>query len=375
MGHRFGVRRSRDPAAGDCEPTSVVPDDGKMKRRLLLQLAAGFGAMGWLSCCGASSLEGQHRPWAGGTAVADPDFEVIFRPESPVESFELRRGTDRRIYAVSRFTKRPSFDYVKDYEKLLRTRGVLLWPHNTSPREIPWHRLGMNFLVIQKMWHEPYTVRYREFEDTDWRWINRDVWTNYPYPIEVHGRELVVRLGEEALLPWRETVLVPDKDVVSVKEFPFPRYPGAVLQEVHGGEDAWLRQPLTDSSMASVYRRYVVRGVPIQAVFDHYETATAETGTPVGGSDPNPSERQWYNPKAVGGIIAVTILSNPGAVFIGSKWCADSLKTEASLFMSDFPDDVTVFDVRLSFADAHVAMSYWPQSWRDRRETLLRAQR
>lgn len=318
---------------------------------------------GLTAACGGPALD-DPEPWRG-TPVRDEAYEEVLRPDVPVESDGLFRGRDGRISYAARLASTPWPGYLLRYEKLLRSRGFLMIPYNTNVHVPLFRRLGTDFLFMSKVRPAPYTLAVRSFRDTDARWTRDEVLTNYPAPVALRGRVLSVRLGEDALTPWQETVLVPDRDVLQLRELPFPRFPGAVLS---GTLVPRLDPPEADRALRTVLRTYIVRGASMDAITRHYVDVTARFGSPV-TRDVNPDEWTWYDKTGIRGVQAIAILRGTPSD-VGDTPFQD-LRRIAPEFIGDFPADARFFSVRVMFTDLATVRQYWHPDWVARHDAAL----
>lgn len=181
-------------------------------------------------------------PQPHGVAVNDPSLRELLRPTEPVESERLVRAGGEVFYeATLRRYHGPGFR--ARYLQELYDRGFSIWPGGTSPHDVMQRITGYNVRVVQEAALEPYTIRYRTTwngngaEESFWRLVFQG-W-NFPHPVSVSGRRVVVRLSSDFLKPWTTRVLVPDHSLVAPPDdFPLPLPPTGVLVGVDDGRKA-----------------------------------------------------------------------------------------------------------------------------------------
>ncbi|MCI0410165.1 MAG: hypothetical protein L0191_16680 [Acidobacteria bacterium] len=324
-----------------------------------------------LAGCQRAPLTDDARPWERGETVSDPALEELLKPDVPVQSTRLHRGADGRFYYVARINDNAPRGYHDRYLQLIQSRGVLTMARSGNPHIIPQRIQSYVFFVFRKGRTRPYTLLHRRFEDTDARWLQAEPLRNLPHPLTLSGRELVFRLGPGALQPWKETILVPDKDGAEVKELPFPRFPGAVLKEVSVPEDdAHLLEHL------HVGRTYTTLGARIEEVIDHYERVIEAHGVPViRPANAQNSLSWWGGSRSLKTLTQVSVKKTPFAPAPGSDITLQTIRELAPDLLQDFPSDAVAFDVFLTFVDAGTAMPYWPAAAQVRWKTLMEGQK
>lgn len=302
--------------------------------------------------------------------VSDPAFEELLKPDVAVESTGLHRGTDGRVYYVARLNSDPPRGYHDRYLQLIQSRGVLTMAHSGNPHVIPQRIQSYYFFVFRKGRTRPYTLLYRRFQDTDERWLKAEPLRGLPNPLALSGRELSFRLPAEALQRWRESILVPDEDVVDVKELPFRRFPGAVLQRVPVPEDdAHLLED------RKVRRMYVAVGARIEEVIDHYQRVIEAYGVPL----TRPANRRhtiswWGGKQSLKNLTQVSVQDRSFAPVPGSDITLERIRELAPDLLQDFPSESVAFQVSLGFVDVKSAVPYWPAAAQVRWKELVEGQ-
>jgi hypothetical protein len=315
-----------------------------------------------LSCRG-SSLTDHPRPWEKGQRITDPDLEQILRPDVPVVSAGLYRGTDRRVYFVAKLAGKPGDHYLEKYQKLIASRGVFARPVGSSPHAIPPRIMGSYFLAFKKGRLVPFSLFHVEFKDGDDKWLRKHPLRSFPNPFKLERDLLSIRLGFEDQ-PWTESILVPERDVVDVKELPFPRFPGAVLQ--------WTGPEKSDGQLLddpSVYRNYVVPTVPMSDVIKHYVGVLRAYGVPLEPESPNERGRiSWGG--SFKHIERIAVEPSGAAQGLHGALGRDELREKVPNLMEGSPK-VLAFSVRVGFTSSEDAAAYFTEQERLRREQLL----
>ena len=272
-----------------------------------------FGALPWTLAClsvlaGCRFLKSDERPVTGGKPYSDPELAQLLNPDRPVEHASL--STDSRGYRVyeALFRGAPPPDYKEHYLDLIRTRGVLIRPIGSSPHAIPPRVFGYSIIAILPGPEKPFTIRYAEFTTKDEDWLDEHPLFSAPDPVMLDDRTLTVRIGWERQA-WTELILVPDTDVEKVQEFPFARYPSAVLKSVGPLDDYGL------VTRQNVRRRYVVGCTSVSEILSHYENKLRSIG--VENVQVTATSLLW-NGTARGGIEAVGISKVPIDTISGS---------------------------------------------------------
>jgi hypothetical protein len=211
--------------------------------------------------------------WGGTEVVRDAALKALLAPGRPLEADEIRIGTDRATYYVARFVREPPPGYIETYEREIRRRGVLIRAITPSPHAVLQSILGYEFVLLRIDPARPYTLLWSEYRDSryptavvPWRGL-----PDAPSPFRLDGKMLIVRLGTPSDAVWKETEVVPTRDVADVEEFPFPRFPGSVLVE------APTSSRVLASGPPDVGRAYGVTA-PLAHVLAHYEETWRQSG-------------------------------------------------------------------------------------------------
>jgi hypothetical protein len=177
-----------------------------------------------------------------GVPVEDRELRELLRPNEPVEHERLLQAGGEVFYEAE-LRQRPSGHYRHRYLAELEERGFSIWPSGTSPHDGMQRIIGYDVRVVQEAVLEPYTIRYR----TTWEGNGpeRDLaqlllhgW-NFPHPVSVSGRRVVVRLSSDFLKPWAFRVVAPEKSLANPPDdFPVPLPPTGVLVDVDDGRNA-----------------------------------------------------------------------------------------------------------------------------------------
>ncbi|MCI0410093.1 MAG: hypothetical protein L0191_16310, partial [Acidobacteria bacterium] len=201
------------------------------------------------------------RPWEKGSPVAAPELEALLKPTEPTKWSGLRKGTDGRYYYLAELESEPSRDFIERQHQAYQARGVFTRAIGESPHSFP-RRLGYEHLTFRKGRSRPWSLYCLEIDDSNPKWISEaPFYRQYPTPSHLEGRLFVFRLGQSDVTAWKELVVVPERDMMTLKELPFPRFPGAFINAVVGEKQ--------DQDL-NVSRRYVVRARPINEVLEHY---------------------------------------------------------------------------------------------------------
>jgi hypothetical protein len=357
-------RQPRAPRPTGCQNcvcsvvTAMTDSPNTAGRALAVLRAMALVLVASLVACKPSSVSQDPPAWEGGEAVSDPGLEELLTPDVKVESSGLQRGTDGRVYYVARLSDRLPSDYRERYLKLIQSRGVLITPDYGNPHILPRRIRSYNYLVLKKGQTRPYTLLYRRFGDTDAPWLKAQPLRALPHPLALNGRELVVRLPSEALQPWREAVLISEQDVPDVKALPFPRFPGAVLQKVVVPED--------DSHLAeynTVAHSYVVLGVGMNDVIEHYQRVIGAYGVPLSRPANSTSSIRWWGGKeSLRGLSQVVVEQRSFAPVAGSDITLERIRELAPGILQDFPAQAVAFRVLLDFVEVQDAVPYWPDA-------------
>lgn len=315
-------------------------------------------SLGTFSC---GSPQGEtDRPWQG-TPVKDPDFEEMLRPVEPLESAGLFVGKDGSVHYVAHLRKEPGRDFLDAYRKTISSRGFLIFASGDSPHSIVPRITGYRFVVFKKGPLRPFTLFHRWFYDSAGKDLPFP--RSYPSPVRLHGRTLVVTLGPKALEPWETSIVVPEADVVDVKELPFPRFPDAVLTSVdrHEGEYG-LRETGTS-------RRYVARGKAFEEILHHYRRALEGRGMSIVPVK-NTTSTTWRSAKVRADLTEVS-LGRTRVMVIRTELTTETLMEQAPGLLEGFPTDVVAFVLHVRFATDETAANYWTAEDQTRRAALL----
>jgi hypothetical protein len=325
-------------------------------RAVLVALSVGASAC-------ATPQGDTERPWEG-TPVMEADYEAMLRPEEPLGSAGLFVGKDRKLYYVAHLREEPGRGFLDAYQKQIQSRGFLIFASGDSPHSILPRVTGYRFVVFKKGPVRPFTLFYRWFYDSP---AGKDLPPprSYPFPVQLHGRTLVVTLGTEALEPWEKSVVVPEEDVVDVKELPFPRFPGAVLTRVSRHEGPYgLRR-------GDVLRSYVVRGASIEDILTHYRGVLQQHGIPIGPVHGATAEYSWFSrDNPVQGLYQASV--EPALLMVvRTELSTQTLGKWAPSLLEDLPADVVAFTVNVGFVRSEVAAEYWTAEEQAARAALL----
>jgi hypothetical protein len=239
-----------------------------------------------------------------------------------------------------------------------------------NPHIVPRRIRSYDFFVFRKGRSRPFTLFYRQFDDTDNRWLDEHPFRNLPRPFTLGGRRLVVRLASYALQPWKESILVPDHDVVEVSELPFPRFPGAVLERVFRRD---REKDLLEDGRVS--RDYVTIGSDFEGVLAHYQLAIGAFGIPIGRRQDNPAQLRWLDrEQPIKSVIRARVQRLGFAPVPARDLGLEEVRTAAPTLFLDFPADAVLFGVTLEFADVETAAAYWTAEDQRRRRVLLQKQ-
>ena len=318
-----------------------------------------------MACGGNAPQTPSERPWEG-APVSDADFEVMLKPEEPVESAGLFTGRDEAVYYVAHLRDKPARGFVEAYRNLIRSRGFLISASGDSTHYALPRTTGYRFVVFKKGPIRPFTLFNRWFYDTGGEELAFP--RTYPYPIDLHGQTLVVKLGPKALEPWEKTVVVPEEDVVQVKELFFPRFPGAVLMRYFGPEDEdHLRRD------EHITRVYAARGASMEDILRHYRNALEQQGIPIRrGKDTSPSKLSWFsreNPRK--GLYSVSI-DRDFLLVARTELTTEDLTKWAPAVLEGCPTDVVAFVLHVGFVSNEGAAVYWTAEQQARREALAK---
>jgi hypothetical protein len=228
---------------------------------LRLPLALLLVSVAFLGACG---------PAPHGTPVDDPGLKELLRPDEPVERERLL-DSGSEIFYEAELRERPSPDYRSRYLAELEDRGFSIRVSGTSPHN-PIHRvIGYRTVVVQEAKLEPYTIRYKSARDIGepiTGLLSLFPW-NFPHPISLSGRRLVVRLGSDFLKPWVERVVVPDQSVAALPaDLQLPLPPTAAVVHVKDGR----LQP-----SHQLWVTFIAR-IPPRDVVAFYKPLMAKTG-------------------------------------------------------------------------------------------------
>jgi hypothetical protein len=234
-----------------------------------------------------------------GTPVDDPGLRDLLRPNEPVGKERLWRSGDEVFYEAE-LRHWQWGGYRKRYLAELEDRGFSIWPSGSSPHNPIQRIIGYDVRVVQEAALEPYTIRYR----TTWNGNGgeEDIWKlllhgwNFPHPVSVSGRCLVVRLSSDFLKPWTTRVVVPEKSLVSPPDdFPLPLPPTGVLVGVDDGRREPRPRPTVSlqviaripaSQVISFYREKL-------AGISHDNSESADIGSfPLGEARPSWAPRE-----------------------------------------------------------------------------------
>jgi hypothetical protein len=303
-----------------------------------------------VGCRATPPLTEDPRPWEKGPAVTAPELEAMLKPLEPTKWAGLRKGTDGRHYFVAELESEPSSDFLERQERAYQARGVLSRSVGESPHSFP-RRRGYEHLIFRKGRTKPWSLYYLEIHDSDSKWLGEaPFYRQYPSPYHLDGRFFVLRLGERDLTAWKELVIVPDRDVVDLKELPFPRFPGAVVSRVGDAKGALF-----------VTREYVVRKAGVEAVRQHYTEALRQAGSSTDNIHKD-SRLHWSSGgQPIDGITRVSLDLIPPPFIAGKDVALDRVRELAPTLFEDFPDPVIGLWLSIGFEDAALADPYQPE--------------
>lgn len=313
------------------------------------------------------------RPWEKGQPFEEPVLEELVKPDHPVDSAGLYLAEDGRLYYVARLQRDPGLNtaYLHRYRELLAPRGFIIRPLIKSSHEVPFpsRTVGYEFLALRKGKSGRFSLLYRQFVDVNQRPAeDTQLLEHFPDPITLEDCVLVFRLGRGAHQPWRESVLVPEADLVNVQEFPFPRFPGAVLLRMSRPS----KDGVLDPNESTVDRTYVVRGASSGNIISHYRRALRDYGLPVEPHPVSPAEISYRGDARRGIILAlVRVPSYLPAPIEGVPLSFQELSKLAPNLVASFPTDVLQLQVLLQFADPDDAAPYWHPDDQRRRQEML----
>jgi hypothetical protein len=292
-------------------------------------------------------LDSGEKPRAEGQPYDDRAILEMLEPDRPVETATLRIDPRGYVSYEARLRETPPADYLEQYLKSLPSRGVLTKGIGSSPHAIPPRTFGYSFFFIRPGRKVPLTLRYATYDTRDWTWLDKHRFSNAPRPLSVEGRSLILFLGRQDD-PWTEQLLLPATDAVKVREFPFRRYPGAILKSVWDPDDS-------DLLRKEVIRYYVVRGVSAQQLGAHYAAelrriGIADASSYAGGLIWQGASRSGLN-RVGAGLLSLGVI--PGSGLELAK-----LKPILPGVFGDLPADLKEFSVRVTFDSAEAWRGY-----------------
>jgi hypothetical protein len=293
------------------------------------------------------------RPWEKGSPVTAPELETLLKPLEPAKWTGLRKGTDGRYYYLAELESSPSGDFIERQHQAYQSRGVFTRAIGESPHSFP-RRLGYEHVILRKGRVKPWSLHCLEIDDSNPKWISEaPFYRQFPKPSHLEGRLFVFRLGQSDVTAWKELVIVPDQDLMTLKELPFLRFPGAVINAVVGEKE---------NPGPGIAHRYVVRTHPINEVLEHYRKVIVRAGFPIDYDNIHPRELTWRaDGQAVNGVISIGVMETVVPFLLGKPFGLAEVRERVPFLFEDFPDPVTGFQVSMDFEDASLAAPYQPE--------------
>jgi len=163
--------------------------------------------------------------------VDDPALKELFRPNEPITQEELLRGSDGTAYYTAVLRQSPPREFEIHYVEDLEKRGFSMRAIGTSAHAPIGRVEGYEVSLVREAQLEPYTIKYKSaWQGNPDQARSLPHLRNYPYPLEVTGRRIVLSLGAVFLGPWHTAVVIPDHHVVDPPPgLPLP--PGAVVTD------------------------------------------------------------------------------------------------------------------------------------------------
>ena len=263
---------------------------------MLWRLLASAALASLATACRGTSVPPLPERWRVAHPVDDHELEALLSPDLETQGTELlENGEGERLF-VARLRQRVPRGYRDRYVRLLRTRGVFIYPRR-DPHIYPWGVSkgpvdGYDFTVVVPGVDAPqaYSLCHRSFQDfdtSDWR-----SWRPHLHPVEVRGTLVLVRLGNAGKAMSREIWVLPRRDQADAPELPFPRYPGAVIQAVYPGRDLGR----TAEWRTRIARRYSVQDAPERVIAYYTRALEVLGGKPTAISLTHGTAIEWRAP-------------------------------------------------------------------------------
>ena len=328
---------------------------------------------GWAACSASSAPPSSgNQQWTGGRRIVDAELEAALTPDVPVESSGLFLGEDRKAYYVATLRSDPPLLFERGYSKLIESRGILRHTVSGSAHAIPPQVYGYEYLFLKKGRLKPFSLLYRKFNDYD---PDPESKAEIADPFSMEGRRLVLRLGFGVQAPWKENILVPEEDLIEVKELPFPRFPGAVLADnnepdAQASGDDRLREGKTIS------RTYVCAS-SFPQVAAHYRRYLTDIGMAVKPLGDPIHTLDWRGHGRSDGIeqVLVSEMSNWFTAVPKTQLTTRELRERLPSLVEGFPSDAQQYLVNVRFRDPDTAAQYWSSRTQELRRSLLESER
>ncbi len=187
--------------------------------------------------CQPPRVSGDSRPWEEGAPVTAPELETLLKPTEPTKWTGLRKGTDGKYYYLAELESEPSGDFIERQHQAYQSSSVFTRAIGESPHSFP-RALGYEHLIFRKGRTRPWSLYNLKIDDSNSKLMSDAPFhQQYPKPSHLDGRLFVFRLGQSDVTAWKELVIVPERDVMTLKELPFPRFPNAAISMVGGGRE------------------------------------------------------------------------------------------------------------------------------------------
>lgn len=165
-----------------------------------------------------------------GASIDDPMLIELLRPSTGLRHERLVRTTEGEGYYAAELDRLPGPGFRGDYLHELETRGVCVLPDvGPGPDSPARHIARYQVRAVSEARLHPYTIRYRV------GWLGEPGGDapsvgDFPDPLVITGRWVVLRLPRAFFLPWAEAVVIPEVSPVSLP-FAFPLPDAAVVVE------------------------------------------------------------------------------------------------------------------------------------------------
>jgi hypothetical protein len=312
---------------------------------LILALAVG--------CRATPPFTKDPRPWEKGSPVTAPELETLLKPLDRTKWTGVRKGTDGRYYYLAELESEPSGDFIERQHQAYQSRGVFTRAIGESPHSFP-RRLGYEHVILRKGRVKPWSLYSLEIDDSNSKWISEaPFYRQFPKPSQLEGRLFVFRLGQSDVTAWKELVIVPERDLMALKELPFPRFTGAFISAVVGDREG---------QHLGVSRRYVVRARSFNEILEHYREVITRAGFPIDYDKIHPREPTWRSDgQAINGVTRIKVMETVFPFLFGQPFGLARVRERVPFLFEDFPDPVTGFQVSMTFEDAALAAPYQPE--------------